>query len=212
MTRMLAVRVTQYLVLLIATALLAYAISGATQNILLFLGYLFCGMAGAVAMLRRDRETMAVIVWGGSVLLFAFVFDSDRMLGVDYRPSAVGLAILWAVPVVVILLRFALWAINHLRSSNPDDPVPRRSGKRKDVSVGPMARANHPAYRWLIGCWLLWPIGTASIIMMDETLWTRMRYNNSLLLLMFLPPTVITIGFLIYRYWRDRKTGIDTAG
>jgi hypothetical protein len=62
----------------------------------------------------------------------------------------------------------------------------------------------------LIACWLLWPIGTAILAIMDQNRWDRMRYDNSLLLMMFLPPVVVTIGFLLYRHWSNRKTEIDT--
>lgn len=204
---MTAVRVTQYIILLIATALLGYAVSGASQGALLFLGYLCFGMAGAVFVLRRGQETLAVVVWGASILLVGFIFDSDNMLGVDYRPTAMGVAMLWAVPIVAVLLRFAFWVIDRLRVRDQVSAAPHRAG----TAGGPAGRAiktNHPAYPWLIGCWLLWPIGTAAMAMMDQARWDRMRYDNSLLLLMFFPPLFVTIGFLVYRHWRERKAVI----
>lgn len=204
---MTAVRVTQYIILLIATALLGYAVSGASQGALLFLGYLCFGMAGAVFVLRRGQETLAVVVWGASILLVGFIFDSDNMLGVDYRPTTLGMAMLWAVPIIAALLRFAFWVIDRLRVGDPAGAAPHRAG-RAGSPAGRAGKTNHPAYPWLIGCWLLWPIGTASMAMMDEARWDRMRYDNSLLLLMFFPPLFVTIGFLVYRHWRERKAVI----
>ncbi|HVJ41465.1 MAG TPA: hypothetical protein VM639_08205 [Dongiaceae bacterium] len=205
---MTAVRVTQYIILLIATALLGYAVSGASQGALLFLAYLCFGMAGAAFVLRRGQETLAVVVWGISMLLVGFIFDSDNMLGVDYQPTTIGMALLWAVPVIAVLLRFAFWVIDRLRVRDQAASVPHRAG-RSGATTGRTVKTTHPAYPWLIGCWLLWPLGTASIAMLDESRWDRMRYDNSLLLLMFLPPLFVTIGFLLYRHWRERKSGVE---
>lgn len=204
---MTAVRVTQYIILLIATALLAYAVSGATQGALLFLGYLCFGLAGSIPVLRRGQESMAVVVWGIAMLGVAFVFDSDNMLTLDYRPTTLGISMLCAVPVIALLLRFAFWVIDRLRVRDIQDPRHVAAGKSahgKRFS----GKTNHPAYPWLIGSWLLWPLGTASVAMMDQARWDRMRYDNSLLLVMFLPPLCVTIGFLIYRHWRERKNEI----
>lgn len=196
---MTAVRVTQYIILLIATALLAYAMSGASQGALLFLGYLCFGMAGSVPVLRRGQETLAVVIWAAVMLAVAFIFDSDHMLTVDYQPTTPGIAMLSAVPIIAVLLRFAFWAIDRLRVRDPRDQSAQRAAKRGN------GKASHPAYPWLIGSWLLWPLGTAAIAMLDEARWDRMRYDNSLLMLMFLPPLCVTLGFLLYRYWRERK-------
>ena len=121
---------------------------------------------------------------------------------------------LWAVPIVAVVVRLSYWLIDRLRLRGPDG-VARQRGRRPAAGAGgtgggTIGKANHPAYPWLIGCWLLWPTGTAAIAMMDDNRWDRMRYNNSLLLLMFLPPVIVTIGFLVYRYWRERKAEIDT--
>lgn len=204
---MTAVRVTQYIILLIATALLAYAVSGASQGALLFLGYLCFGLAASVPVLRRGRESLAVVVWGMAMLGVAFIFDSDNMLTVDYRPTTIGTAMLCAVPIIAMLLRFAFWVIDRLRLRDVQDPRRVAAGKGAN-GKGFTGRANHPAYPWLIGSWLLWPLGTASIAMMDQARWDRMRYDNSLLLVMFLPPLCVTIGFLVYRHWRERKNEV----
>jgi len=204
---MTAVRVTQYIILLIATALLAYAVSGASQGALLFLGYLCFGLAGSIPILRRGQETVAVVVWGIAMLAVAFVFDSDNMLTVDYQPTTMGTAMLCAVPIIAVLLRFAFWVIDRLRIRDVNDRSGIAGGKGRGAK-GFNGKANHPAYPWLIGSWLLWPLGTASIAMLDEARWDRMRYDNSLLVLMFVPPLCVTIGFLIYRHWRERKNEV----
>ena len=206
---MFAVKVTQYLILVLATALLAFAISGIHQNVLLFVGYLCVGIVAPALLLHRGQMSLSLIVWTVAMLLFGFIFDSDRMLNVDYRPTGVGMAMLWAVPIVALVQRIAFWVIDRLRLRNPNALAQQRRGGGAS-SAGFTGKTNHPAYPWLIGCWLLWPTGTAAIAMMDDNRWDRMRYDNSLLLLMFLPPIIVTIGFLLYRHWRDRKTEIDT--
>src|SRR5262249_16826902 len=118
---MTAVRVTQYIILLIATALLAYAVSGASQGAFLFLGYLCLRLARSIPILRRGQETVAVVVWGIAMLAVAFVFDSDNMLTVDYQPTTMGTAMLCAVPIIAALLRFAFWVIDRLRIRDVDD-------------------------------------------------------------------------------------------
>jgi len=208
-----AVRVTQYIVLLVATALLGYAVSGASQGALLFVGYLILGVSGAGFLLHRGQENLSVVVWGLAMLLVAFVFDSDHMLGADYQPTSIGLAMLVAVPVIAALLRFAYWVIDRLRLQTGGTAAARRGGRGGKAGTGPgfNGKANHPAYPWLISCWLLWPVGIAAFIMLDDNRWDRMRYDNSLLFWMFLPPIVATIGFLIYRHWRERKNELETA-
>jgi hypothetical protein len=206
---MIAVKITQDIIVLIATALLAFAASGENQSFFLFIGYLCFGVAAPAFLLHRGQMTAALVVWTGLMLLFTFVFDSDRMLMVDYRPTTIGQAMLWAVPIVALMLRLCFWVIDRLRLRNPA-ALARQRGGRAGPTGGVIGKANHPAYPWLIGCWLLWPTGTAAIAMLDDNRWDRMRYNNSLLLLMFLPPIIVTVGFLLYRYWRDRKTQIDT--
>jgi hypothetical protein len=209
---MTAIKITQDIILLIATALLAFAASGENQSIFLFLGYLCVGMIAPVLLLHRGQMTASLVVWVVLMLLFAFIFDSDRMLNIDYRPTAIGQAMLWAVPIVAVVVRMSYWLIDRLRLRGPDGLPRQRNGRQGAAGAagGTIGKANHPAYPWLIGCWLLWPTATAVIAMMDDNRWDRMRYNNSLLLLMFLPPIVVTIGFFAYRYWRDRKTEIDT--
>lgn len=206
---MTAIKITQDIILLIATALLAFAASGENQSIFLFLGYLCFGVIGPALLLHRGQMTPALVLWVVLMLLFAFVFESDRMLNVDYRPTAIGQAMLWAVPIVAVVVRMSFWLIDRLRLRGPDRLARQRSGC-PGAGSGAIGKANHPAYPWLIGCWLLWPTGTAAIAMMDDNRWDRMRYDNSLLLLMFLPPVIVTIGFFAYRYWRERKTEIDT--
>lgn len=206
---MTAVRMTKYLILLIATGLLAFAISGANQTIVLFIGYLLLGVSLPVLILHRGQETLSVFTWVAILLIFAFVFDSDRMMTPDYQLSTSGTALLWAAPIVGCVLRLAFWVIDRLRLKS--EVAARAAGRHPEsLKPGAMARTNHPAYPWLIACWLLWPVCTALIAMSDETRWDRMRYNNSLLMWMFLPPIIVTLGFLIYRHWRERKTEIDT--
>jgi hypothetical protein len=210
-----AVKITKFLVLLIATGLLAFAISGANQSMVLFAGYLLLGVSAPAFMLHRGMESLSVVAWVAILLLFAFVFDSDRMMTVDYGLSGIGMALLWAMPVVGLVLRLSFWVIDRLRLRSPAEQrlaaagIQHKSGKG-GAATGAMGKAIHPAYPILIACWLLWPIGTATLAIMDQNRWDRMRYDNSLLLLMFLPPVVVTIGFLLYRHWSNRKTEIDT--
>jgi len=207
---MTAIKIAQDIILLIATALLAFAASGENQSAFLFIGYLGFGVIAPALLLHRGQMTFSLVVWTVSMLVFAFIFDSDRMLTADYRPTAIGQAMLWAVPIVALVLRFAFWVIDRLRLRNPAALARQRGGRAGSLKAGEIGKTNHPAYPWLIGCWLLWPTGMAAIAMLDDNRWDRMRYNNSLLLLMFLPPIIVTIGFLVYRHWRDRKAQIDT--
>jgi hypothetical protein len=213
-----AVKITKFLVLLIATGLLAFAISGANQSIVLFAGYLLLGVSIPAFLLHRAQETISVIAWAAILLLFAFVFDSDRMMTSDYGLTGIGTALLWAMPVVGLVLRLSFWVIDRLRLRSPAEQRLAAAGSQRSgakvgkggTATGAMGKAIHPAYPILIACWLLWPIGTAILAIMDQNRWDRMRYDNSLLLMMFLPPVVVTIGFLLYRHWSNRKTEIDT--
>ena len=164
---MTAVRITQDVLLLIATALLAFAASGENQSAFLFVGYLCFGMIAPVLLLHRGQMTASLVAWVVLMLLFAFIFDSDRMLNVDYRPTTIGQAMLWAVPIVAVVVRLSYWLIDRLRLRGPDG-VARQRGRRPAAGAGgtgggTIGKANHPAYPWLIGCWLLWPTGTAAI-------------------------------------------------
>jgi hypothetical protein len=210
---MTAVSVTKYLVLLIATGLLAFAISGANQSIVLFGGYLLLGVSMPAFILHRGQESFSVIAWVAILLIFAFVFDSDRMMTPDYGLTGIGTALLWAMPVVGLVLRLAFWVIDRLRLRSPAEQHLAAGGRSGATSgaapSGAVRKTNHPAYPALIACWLLWPIGTATLAIMDDKRWDRMRYDNSLLLLMFLPPIIITVAFLVYRHWSNRKTEID---
>jgi hypothetical protein len=82
---------------------------------------------------------------------------------------------------------------------------PREAHLAPATPVTPPLLRTGRAYRRLLGIWFLWPLAMLLVAFLDGNRWDRMRYDNTLLLGMFVPPLLATVAFIAYRLYRDRK-------
>jgi hypothetical protein len=204
-------KIAKYLCLFFATLLLGFVMSGADAPIALYLGYFGFGYLAPVYLLRAGRENLALLAWTVLLIVFAFVFESDRMMWPDYRPTRDGISVLAAVPILALVLRCGFLLVDRLMRTEAKvaqlataQAYDARVGARVSKAALSSTARTDKAYGPLIGLWLLWPLGILISAVLDGNRWDRMRYDNSLLLGMFVPPLVATLGFFIYRYFRNR--------
>ncbi len=226
-------KIAKHLILFLATLLLAFIVSGTHGSLFVYFGYFCFGYALPAFLLKGRHETAAVSLWAVLIILFAYVFEADRMLGLAYRPSADGWAVLFSMPILGVVLRFVFMLIDRLgrpeaaavpavmgKAYNPREvhhavptsPDSRSGSMRSKISPGsPTTQRTGKAYRRLLGLWFCWPLGTLLLAFLDGDRWDRMRYDNSLWLGMFVPPLLMTLGYIAYRIYRDRKRAQMTA-
>lgn len=213
-------KITKHLSLFFATLLLGFVISGKGGPIAIYLGYFSFGYLAPMLLLRSGREYTALIFWAFLLVIFAFVFESDRMMWPDYRPTRDGIAVLCAVPILAMVLGCGFLLIDRLmrveRSLKKADAGRAYNPHGSDIRgnpgmpTSPMAKTDK-AYPPLLGFWFLWPLGALMVAVLDGNRWDRMRYDNSLLVIMFGPPLIATFGFFLYRYFRDRRRARQAA-
>lgn len=209
-------KVTKHLSLFFATLLLGFVISGRDGPIAIYLGYFSFGYLAPMLLLRSGREYTALALWTFLLVIFAFVFESDRMMWPDYRPTRDGIAVLCAVPILAMVLGCGFLLIDRLMRVERPLKKTAESGKaynphgNQGMPAAPMAKTDK-AYPPLLGFWFLWPLGALMVAVLDGNRWDRMRYDNSLLASMFGPPLAVTLGFFLYRYFRDRRRARQAA-
>jgi hypothetical protein len=207
-------KVTKHLSLFFGTLLLGFVISGKDGPIAIYLGYFSFGYLAPMLLLRSGREYTALVLWTFLLVVFAFVFESDRMMWPDYRPTRDGIAVLCAVPILAMVLGCGFLLIDRLmrveRPLKKADAGKAYNPHGSPVMPAPMAKTDR-AYPPLLGLWFLWPLGALLVAVLDGNRWDRMRYDNSLLFSMFGPPLIATFGFFLYRYFRDRRRARQAA-
>lgn len=200
-------KIAKHLILFLVTLLLAFVISGTHGTITVYFGYFCFGYVLPAFLLKTGRETAALFLWAILMVLFAYVFEADQMMRPMLRPTADGWAVLLSMPILFAVMRFIFLLIDRLFK-----PELGRNGRTSSIPYKPgsPARVVPPAktsraYRRLLGLWFLWPIGSMALAFLDGARWDRMRYDDTLLLMMFIPPLLLTAGYFGYRLIRDRK-------
>ncbi|MDY0881259.1 hypothetical protein ACFPL7_16850 [Dongia soli] len=206
-------KVTKHLSLFFATLLLGFVISGKDGPIAIYLGYFSFGYLAPMLLLRSGRKYTALVLWTFLLVIFAFVFEADRMMWPDYRPTRDGIAVLCAVPMLAMVLGCGFMLIDRLmRVERPLEKAGEGKAYNPHASPGIAAAAKtDKAYPPLLGFWFLWPLGALVVAVLDGNRWDRMRYDNSLLVSMFGPPLIATLAFFLYRYLRDRQRARQAA-
>ncbi|MET1026028.1 MAG: hypothetical protein ABWY00_02580 [Dongiaceae bacterium] len=200
-------RIAKHLILFLVTLLLAFVISGAHGALTVYFGYFCFGYVLPALLLKTGRETAALFLWAVLIVLFAYVFEADQMMRPMLRPTADGWAVLLSLPILFAVMRFIFLLVDRLfkpEQGRHDQSSPIPYKPNAVARVAPPVRTGK-AYRRLLGLWFLWPIGSMAVAFLDGARWDRMRYDDTLLMMMFLPPLLLTIGYFGYRFIRDRK-------
>ena len=163
-------KVTKHLSLFFGTLLLGFVISGKDGPIAIYLGYFSFGYLAPMLLLRSGREYTALVLWTFLLVVFAFVFESDRMMWPDYRPTRDGIAVLCAVPILAMVLGCGFLLIDRLmrveRPLKKADAGKAYNPHGSPVMPVPMAKTDR-AYPPLLGLWFLWPLGALLVAVLD---------------------------------------------
>jgi hypothetical protein len=200
-------KIAKHLMLFLVTLLLAFVISGKHGTVTVYFGYFCFGYVLPAFLLKTNRETVALLLWTVLIVLFAYVFEADQMMRPMLRPTADGWAVLLSMPVLFAVMRFIFLLIDRLfkpelARGDRSSPIPYKPNV--SARVAPPVKTGK-VYRRLIGLWFLWPIGSMALAFLDGARWDRMRYNDTLLIMMFVPPLLVTVGYFGYRFFRDRR-------